>query len=1035
MSLKNSLYFSYNKKNSKTDFGIEILNVNLSSGLIEEPFLSQREILEKKIRKREKPYFQEVRRSPLEFTITIALGNNGERFTYDQIRKIASWLDQDFYKELYFSENPNRVYLAILNDVSNLYTNGLNQGYAELKFRCDSPYSYTPQQITQVYDNGIMDISELNTSSTIIRLSNHGLQTGDAIINKTINNTYRKVTFIDINNLQVESILGQTSGNIIYKYPASFITNPIVIDFINNGDLPVSPKVYITKIGDGEVFINDPSVSFGFEEGNKSSGILTFNDTVYDGETISIGNDIFEFSTTGTGTIGNLVDISMLATSASGTLSINGNVFEGDTVTIGEDTFEFTNDDSLISSINIPVNIYNYSNQATNILTFGSNPKHGTIVTIGNTSYTLVINTNNKYIYLSNHGLTENDLIVNTSIDSTIAGIRGLEIINNDCVKIKSVAGGFDYITNQVKGNNISTYRMNTINTNEYKISDVNDTRTILTVDSVNICNIGDIIEIINPLVVGDTFRFVTSVSLTNSNSEYFIIVNTAFLSDVKDKSLKVYNKKDTKIAENALAEGGYKVLIDNSDGFPQYNTIKNLMYAINNTANTIDIGTNEYNIKITGHQLNKSIPSTDYIINTRNNTVDGIRRIKVINENNFNIINPVYIHDNIVYPISNQTSSDTINIYRQDDKVSSRLSNNSTNTDIILNNINSLIVGDIIALSKDSSNTMEFRFITNISGNTITVNTPFDLITDIEVDINTIFVAGLHLLKTSIAEASAITIEANTIYSSDITKNTDVYALYGVVGLTNNQIKLSAIKPGYNANSIATSIQNTSSDNKFTYPSLTGGYDCSSINAKILLLNAISYNNIQKLNDTINYDKFNQYEVDTTFISSYQLKIKASIPGSKGNDIILSSNGKNMYWNGDMLASGGDSPIDYTIASLIDKINILTLSYTIAYVPTNKIVINYKTNGIDGNIAVTSKCINAYWNNITLTGGSDELLHGEEIFVDNENFIIQSSLENKYRTGIFNGNYLSLPVGVSRLNIFGNCTIQFIYYCKLRQG
>jgi len=1024
------LNFSYNGNNSQTDFGIEILNINLNSGMIKEPFLSNREIIEKRIRNRDKPYFQEVRRSTLEFTITIALGANEEQFTYEQIREIARWLDVNNYHELYFSENPNRVYLAMPYDFSELYTNGLNQGYVELNFRCDSPYSYTPKVITEIYDNGIPALSLAGTNETTIKLANHGLVIGDYIKNVTINNTYRQVlTVSDINTITVASITGQSYNNIIYKYPANFISNSIEIDFTNNGDLPVNPKIYINKIGDGPIyatFPNDDNIYFAFEAGNKSNGVLTFNDTVYDGETISIGNDIFEFSTTGNGTTGNLVNVSSLATSSSGILSINGNIFEGDTIVIGEDTFEFTNDDSLVSSTNIPINIYNYSNQATNILTFETNPENGTIVNIGNTSYEFVINTNDNYIYLTNHGLTKDDLIVNTSRDLTYNGIRALEITNKDCVKVKNAINitTDSPISGQVKGNTIIVYKMNTSNTNNYTISSIDATLKILTVDSVNICNIGDIIKVLNTNNE-PVFRFVTSVALTNSNSKYLITVDVAFANnDVK--SLKVYNKKDTKIAENSLESGGYKVLIDNNGGI---NTLKNLMYAINNTANTTDIGTNDYNIKITGHNLN---PTTDYIVNTtRDNTIDGIRSIKKIDENNINVTNPVNPINTSIYPIINQTSGDSINIYRQDTNIFQNIIEGSTNDTLIMGNIGLLTTGDIIILY-DGEYLMEFRFIVSTTINSVTVNSPFD----IDITNSKTLVFGLHLLKTSIAEASSTTIEANTLYSSDIVKNTDVYALYGTnFGLHSNQIKLYAIKPGYNANSIATSIQNTQSLNKFTYSSLNGGYDCSNINAKILLSNAINYNNIVKLNDVINYDKFEQYKIDITYVSNYQLKIKASISGTKGDNIILSSNGKNMFWSNDTLTGGIDPNTYNTVMALINKINSLTLSYTATYSPTNKIGINYKTNGADGNIAVTSKCINAYWNNITLTGGSDELKHGEDVFIDNENFIIQSSLEDTYRTGIFNGNYLSLPVGVSRLNVYGNCTVQFIYYCKLLQG
>lgn len=135
-----------------------LLNVKLSGGMFEETFLPEREIKEIKISGRDKPYFQGIDYKSLEFELNFAF-----EYYYDEqkIREVARWLNQSYYKPFYTTSNVNRIYYCMVDGDSKLIHNGLRQGYITLKFRCDSPYSYTGKYTD---DN----IEYLSTKETIV---------------------------------------------------------------------------------------------------------------------------------------------------------------------------------------------------------------------------------------------------------------------------------------------------------------------------------------------------------------------------------------------------------------------------------------------------------------------------------------------------------------------------------------------------------------------------------------------------------------------------------------------------------------------------------------------------------------------------------------------------------------------------------------------------------------------------------------------------------------------------------------------------
>src|SRR5690606_24020937 len=125
-----------------------LFNCNVDGGMFEEVFVASREIKEVTVAGNDKPYFQKVIYSPLEFNLTFAF----EHY-YDEkrIREVARWLCQEYYKPFFTVDNPNRIFYCMMKGDSKLVHNGLKQGYITLTMRCDSPYSYTPYLYKENY--------------------------------------------------------------------------------------------------------------------------------------------------------------------------------------------------------------------------------------------------------------------------------------------------------------------------------------------------------------------------------------------------------------------------------------------------------------------------------------------------------------------------------------------------------------------------------------------------------------------------------------------------------------------------------------------------------------------------------------------------------------------------------------------------------------------------------------------------------------------------------------------------------------------
>lgn len=145
--MREATFFTFDGISSE-DMGVRV--VNTDGALFEEIFLPRRSIVETQAANREKPYFQRVVNEPLSFPLTFFIYEWQKR---DNLRQIARWLFQDYYKPLWFDTNPERIFYGIVEGDSTLLHNGLKEGYITLNIRCDSPYTYSPVQTVDTLES------------------------------------------------------------------------------------------------------------------------------------------------------------------------------------------------------------------------------------------------------------------------------------------------------------------------------------------------------------------------------------------------------------------------------------------------------------------------------------------------------------------------------------------------------------------------------------------------------------------------------------------------------------------------------------------------------------------------------------------------------------------------------------------------------------------------------------------------------------------------------------------------------------------
>lgn len=200
--IRNSLYFEFDGIPSY-DYGI--MNVNINSGLMEESFMATQTIVEYKVPYNDTPYYVRTDKDPLSFSVSFYFEDNWDR---RKLMEVARWLNVDYYRQLKFSDEPDRVYYAKpINDI-NIIHNGLEQGYLTLTMRCDSPYAYSPEFTSDIYEIPYND-------TNIIEIENHGFEDIYPNIyikkigngNLTIKNKYYTNTVMEFVSLMDEEVI------------------------------------------------------------------------------------------------------------------------------------------------------------------------------------------------------------------------------------------------------------------------------------------------------------------------------------------------------------------------------------------------------------------------------------------------------------------------------------------------------------------------------------------------------------------------------------------------------------------------------------------------------------------------------------------------------------------------------------------------------------------------------------------------------------------------------------------------------------
>jgi phage-related protein len=166
------------------------------------------------VRGRTVPYFQEIREKPLEFEVEFAFIDSWDNTS---IRKIGQWLLKSYYKPLYFSDNPDRIFWAVVVDSPTLVHNSLKQGYVKLKFRCSDAYAYSP-----IYASPLYDYSSNPVAGTTLTFTNNG----DLSL-------YPEIWITNITANQTVSIFNQSNGNIEFKFVSLNANETVYIDNFN----------------------------------------------------------------------------------------------------------------------------------------------------------------------------------------------------------------------------------------------------------------------------------------------------------------------------------------------------------------------------------------------------------------------------------------------------------------------------------------------------------------------------------------------------------------------------------------------------------------------------------------------------------------------------------------------------------------------------------------------------------------------------------------------------------------------------------
>lgn len=154
-----SEFFIFDGINSD-DMGL--YNIRMDSGLIETPFMGNKDTITTKVKNKDRPYFHGINKDVLQFTLQFSLLD--EEWTPEKTHEIARWLLHDTYKSFQSSDDLGKYYYVICTNGESIYK-AHNKGYVELTFEANAPYAFSPIYLNE-YD------LELNTTTDTIQIEN-----------------------------------------------------------------------------------------------------------------------------------------------------------------------------------------------------------------------------------------------------------------------------------------------------------------------------------------------------------------------------------------------------------------------------------------------------------------------------------------------------------------------------------------------------------------------------------------------------------------------------------------------------------------------------------------------------------------------------------------------------------------------------------------------------------------------------------------------------------------------------------------------
>ena len=752
-----------------------------------------------------------------------------------------------------------------------------------------------------------------------------------------------------------------------YAYSPDYITDIIpvtgtqTIQLNNIGDIDCYPEIWIEKtVSDGEVEIinNTTGDDLIFQAGQKAQGNLTFSGTVYDGETITIGENnnntsVFEFDT-GDGEVQFNridVDVSSSADFAQGELIFNNSYTEDLSTESETITVEGT--------------------KATGTFTLNSVPQVNDKVIIGNEIYTFV---QGKYYgkVTSNNFKSFNDIIPSQPKYTSLFDINDTEMSKQ--LKVTSIYNNL-YFTLNINDyvNNIFEKAV-TINDNIYTLGKqyktyTTDTNNNITCDYINSSYfkkpnnysaiVGDKLRITYWDSTEKKYTYFKIVTITNIDNEY------VYFSPSIDKIPSLYVEQFHYENTITMEAPGYyyfpsarNIIVSDPDGYytpSKLSILSQLGSYIYLTSNLVDIEIiNVSQLSLTSKQRGSqyNVPTVAYMTDSNNkftnNTLIG-GTDDVTTTTNYNKI--IQNHSNIVTDgetVSIGVNSDGYtNTYEFDDD--GLYSSNSIPVDIsgeidyassILQLNSNPSYGDTIQINKqvytfygDITDTQLF-----IPNHGLTSNISINSSISLNLDLTGFLI--IYNLNKKIFRLGQV-INKDTILQRYFNLNND-----GVWIITEQQSEdlgnlgekygdekaIGAVYPIVSVDGQNTKDSfaiNKISDNK-SFNEIYDGY------TKVINLN----------NKTVDVSNYKYYfpifytKLNTTITtldnssSDYRLQVKARIAGSDGNNILTSANCNSANWNtiynnGYTLWGGKDPDMMSCINALKQSINSLYLYKT----------------------------------------------------------------------------------------------------------